>query len=1044
MAKQKKNSTLELPHILVEAIKDQRAVIIFGAGASKECKNFSGSTPPSGNQLRDHLAKKFLGIQKEDRDLATVAEMAIANGAGQTMVFEEIANLLSGFEPSDAHQILADFRWRGIATTNYDTLIEQGYAKNSARKQTCLPFVKDAEPYDDRLRNVANPVALLKLHGCINHRLDPEIPLVLSNEHYHRYSDNREHLFNRLKQWAQASPLIFVGYRLADAHLRSLIYDIDPGRRPQWYIVSPGGDEHDRRLWATKNVEVLNSTFGDFISAIDDQVPNLFRALSIPEATADAPYKRHFRSHDAGSDLLQNSLRVDLEYINSGISFDEVAPTKFFSGYDRGWCCIVRNYDFRRKVAENMLYAALDEIDARQQKLFLLQGSAGSGKTIALRRAAYDAASALDEIVVWLRDAGQPRPEVFEELYGLTGKRVLLFVDQISLHTDAILFLLRRLADKSIPITVIASEREADWGTYCTELEKAYTPDLFTLRRLSEREAEDLVGLLERHNCLGQLQSKSKADRVAAFLDENRADRQLLVALHELTQGKPFERIILEEFDRISPEAARQLYLDIATLHQFGVVARAGAISRISGIRFIDFEEKFFAPLQDIISVVSDPYTGDKGYEARHTRVSRILFGVACPDDQDKARQLSRILTGLDAGFSSDKRVIESICKGRVLAQEFSSVEAARQIFDTAIEALPNSAFLYQQAAILEYLHSQGSLDRAQELAETARGIDDNNHIYIHTLAEVARRKANETDSKVLSEKLRAQSRSYLNEIWLKDARKDLSFCRLLIDEAMELLRNLPEDAKDHELLEFDDKVAEAVERLKRAQQNFPSEAEFPSVEGQLWQKLGESEKASNAFQKAIGIRPRNTGAFARLSRIQKEGGSQREAALTLEKALERFPQDKNVHLQMALLKVDMGREVAPEAEYHFRSSFGSGDHQFEARFLFAEFLYWSGKTNESRDLFDEINAKAHESFRKSAPTSDDAITSKLGEYAGTIESIKERFFFVRFGGYPVAIFAHMSSLVDLNFEDLQVGAPVMFKLRFNRKGPVAIAVWPQ
>ena len=82
----------------------------------------------------------------------------------------------------------------------------------------------------------------------------------------------------------------------------------------------------------------------------------------------------------------------------------------------------------------------------------------------------------------------------------------------------------------------------------------------------------------------------------------------------------------------------------------------------------------------DIVSVVRDPYTGDNGYEARHSRVSSILFGVVCPNDDEKARQLSRILTGLDAGFSSDKRVIESVCKGRTLACEFSQVEPARQV----------------------------------------------------------------------------------------------------------------------------------------------------------------------------------------------------------------------------------------------------------------------------------------------------------------------------------------------------------------------------
>ena len=1038
----KKAKAIELPHILIEAIKDQRAVIVFGAGASMGCTNPSGVNPPSGNQLRDHLAKKFLGTEKESRDLATVAEMAIANGAGQPAVFEEISNLMSDFDPSEAHQKLGNFRWRGFATTNYDRLIEQGYSKNASRKQTCLPFVKDIEPFDDRLRNEASPLALLKLHGCINHRLDPDIPLVLSNEHYHRYQNNREQLFNRLRQWAQSSPLIFVGYRLADPHLRSLIYDIDSGSRPQWYIVSPGGDEHDQKFWASKNVDVVNGTFAGFIEALDHQIPELFRALSIPQDATGAPYRKHFRSKDFGSDSLRSSFQNDLEYVHAGVAFDEVEAEKFYSGHDRGWCSIVRKYDFPRKVGENLLFAAFDDSDKKQQKFFLLQGAAGSGKTIALRRAAYDAATAFDEIVLWLRPTGQPRPEFFEELHGLTGKRTVLFVDQVSLHASSIATLLRRLDDKGVPITVVAAEREADWGSYCNDLEESFTPEIFSLRNLSEREAEDLVDLLDRHKCLGQLLAKSKQDRIAAFLDEDRADRQLLVALHELTQGKPFESIILEEYDRITPDGARQLYLDIATMHQFGVIARAGAISRVSGIRFKDFEENFFAPLRDIVSVVHDPYTGDKGYETRHARVSSILFGVACPNDEEKSRQLSRILTGLDSGFSSDKRVIESVCKGRVLAQEFSQVVPARQVFETALRLLPSSAFLHQQAAMLEYLHRDGSLENAQQLAETARELDDNNHIYIHTLAEVARRRANTAASRVLSERYRAQSRSYLNEIWLKDARKDLSFCRLLIDEAVDLLRSLPDEAKDHELIEFDDKVDEATERLRRAQQDFPNESEFPSAEGQLWQRLGESEKASIAFKKAIAVRPRNSGAFARLSTIQKVSGSDSEASVTLAKALEQFPNDKNVHLQIAKLKFDMGPETAPEAEFHLKSSFGPGDHNFDARFLLAEFFFWAGRADESKKLFEEIDAKAPTEFRKLAPASDDVITSKLGTYAGTIEAVKDRFFFIRFGGYPMAIFAHMSSLVDINFDELQVGAPITFKLRFNRRGPVAIATW--
>ena len=1030
----------KLPHLLVQSVKDQRAVLIFGAGASMECKDKSGNTPPSGKQLRDHLAKKFLGTTNESRDLATVAEMAIVNGAGEPHVFEEIATQMDGFQPSMAHSKIADFQWRAIATTNYDTFIEQGFAKNSCRKQNCVPFVKNYEPYDDRLKRATNALPVLKLHGCINHRLDPDIPLILSHEHYQSHKANREHLFERLRQWAQSLPLIFIGYSVRDNHIRQLFYDIDPKKRPQWYIVTPSADEHDRRFWAAKGTDIIECTFSGFVMSLDEQIPEVNRALRIPVAVADAPYTRFFRSNDLGSEVLRNSLQTDLEYIHSGMSFDEVPPSKFYSGHDHGWCGIIRNYDFARRAGNNLLYALLDEEEASKPRFFLLHGSAGAGKTIALRRVALNAATELDQLVLWLQDAGQPRAEVVEELFNQTGKRPLLFVDRVSMHSDAILELFKKMIAKSVPITVVAAEREADWGSYCGKLEEFLAPNLHFLRRLSQREAEDLVDLLECHNCLGLLEDRPKSERVAAFLDDDRANRHLLVALHELTQGKPFEKIILEEFERIVPDAARQLYLDVATMHQFGAVARAGAISRISGIRFTDFEDRFFNPLRDIVSVTTDSYTGDRSYESRHAHVSNILFCVACPSDVDKSSQLSRILTGIDVGYSSDRRILDKICKGKTIVENFLNIDAARGVFNAAICALPKSAFLYQQYAILEYQHKHGSLDRAEEFANQARIIDKSNHIYLHTLAEIKRRKAKAAHSIVSRDNLRAQSRSYLNEIRVRDSRKDLTYCKLLVDEAVDLLRRLTDDPKDHELIEFDKKVEDAVDGLRRAQHEFPKVAEFPIAEGDLWERLGKERKASQALVKAIAVKPRNPGAFTRLSRILHGNGSYSEAVETLEKALDRFPNDKDVHLQAALKKLEINRESS-EIEFHFRSSFGPGDQRFDARFFFAEYLFLIDKKNDCKEMFEEIDARAPRNFRVTEPASDDLITAKISKHTGTIESIKERYLFIRSGGYLTSIFAHMSSLANRTIDEMEVGMVAEFGIRFNRRGPVAVYI---
>lgn len=860
---------IEIPHILAEAVKNGQAVAILGAGASMECKSSDGRTPPSADDLRDHLAKKFLGTTCERRDLATIAEMAINAGAGEPQVFDEIARQFKGFVASTAHQRLPDFRWRGLATTNYDRFIEEGYAANPAKLQTCVPFVKNEEPYEDRLRNETHPVPLLKLHGCLDHRLDRDVPLVLSNEHYAFHAEGRNLLFSRLRDWAQSSVLVFVGYRIADAHIRELIYKIDPSRRPTWYMITPGGDEHDKRLWYKRGVEMISSTFSAFLDGLDDAVPSLFRSLAPPPSSAEKPYTKRFK-HGQPSQELVESLSRDFEYVHATMAFDEVSADKFYSGFDNGWCGIIRNYDFPRKAGEDILYAAADEVAATQiVHFFVLEGAAGVGKTIALRRAAFNAATALDQLVLWLTEDGMPRAEILEELYGLTGLRTLLFVDHVSLHAESLEQVLHTLKRKNIPITVVASEREAEWVSYCEGLESAFHPHRSTLRKLSEREAEDLVDLLERHRCLGQLATKSRPERIDAFLNKDRADRQLLVALHELTQGKPFEEIILDEYERIPTDAARSLYLDIATMHQFGVMARAGAISRISGIRFSDFQADFLIPLKEIVRTVRDRYTGDEGYETRHSHVADIVFRVVCDGDEERSAQLSKIIVGLDPGYSSDQHILRNICRGRQLSTTFNSIEGGRAIFDAAIAALPRAAFLFQQAAILEMNHSKGSLDRAEELAQTARALDENNHIYLHTLAEVGRRKANASLSAVRVDQLRAQSRRYLNQINGTNSYKSLTLCNLLIDEAIDHLKSLPESPKEYQVLEFDKKVGDAKDRLDKAKRDHPAEAEFPAAESRLWQSLGDEDRAKRVLLQATGLRTNNSGVLLRLARVQ-------------------------------------------------------------------------------------------------------------------------------------------------------------------------------
>jgi hypothetical protein len=116
-------------------------------------------------------------------------------------------------------------------------------------------------------------------------------------------------------------------------------------------------------------------------------------------------------------------------------------------------------------------------------------------------------------------------------------------------------------------------------------------------------------------------------------------------------------------------------------------------------------------------------------------------------------------------------------------------------------------------------------------------------------------------------------------------------------------------------------------------------------------------------------------GVYLRLANIHRQDGVHGETSNVLAQGLEKFPNDKNLHLKMALHLAETLEVPSDQMEFHFRSSFGAGDHNFDARFFYAEFLYWSGKIEECKDLFSEIDRTAPDQYRKTAPSSDDALT---------------------------------------------------------------------
>lgn len=1036
MAK-KATPSVHIPEVLIEAVKSKRAIPFLGAGASKEARNSAGKQPPAADELRDVLAKKFFGKEMPNRDLMAVSEMAISSSGGSGLVYEEVRKAFDGYAPGTAHLYITSFNWRMITTTNYDCLVEAAYSQSPKRIQTPVRFVKDDEPVEERMQAVTNPVAYLKLHGCLDHIYDRDIPLVLSREQYATYSANRTHLFERVRQLSRESTLLFIGYRLDDPHIRELVYKLETSRRPRWFMVTPDAEDYDVNFWATKNIEVIKARFGDFMASLDNAVPPLWRSLAVSDAVIDLPLRKFYAVRNEESERVKFALQNDMTHVHAGIAYDKQTPEQFYAGYDTGWGGVAQRYDVRRKIEEDLLFATLLEHENPTGPIFfLVRGAGGAGKSIILKRTAYEAATASNALVLWLNEDGALRPEVFREIYELTNRPIFLFVDQLALRAEKLHELLKYAKQNKLPILVVGAERDADWNTYCGILND-HDPIEKRVGNLSEHEVRQLLDLLERHRCLGLLKEKTYDERVDAFL--GRADRQLLVALHELTQGKPFEEIVFSEHQSIHPEQAKQLYLDIATMHQFGVNIRAGTISRISGITFEDYQQEFFARLENIVRIHEERYSDDYCYRTRHARVATLVFRQVCSDDATKAQQFIRVMEGMDIGYSADRRALEDMTRGRVLAQAFLRPEEARKVYEGAIAIAPTQAFLHHQWAVFELNHPHGSIVAAEKHAADAIQLDPGRKAIIHTQAEIDRRRANDEPSPIIRETLRRRVRARLNDLPAHDRFTASSRVKLLVDEVEDLGAQIGDDPKPHDALFFAEKVRDAENALMRAQQEFPDDADIIQVEARLRGELDQKDRALRALERALLAGPKGPGLAIRVSKIYAGKGRNGDAEKVLKEALSRNPDDKQAHQVLGLLYLRSEGFDPDLVEQHLRSSFTVGDHNFEERYVLAQFLFYRGQPEKAAELFSFINDKAPPPFRKVAPRTDSAVTTLLGRYSGIVDTIKSNFFFIRSGAYPHAVFAH-NSIVDPDLlEAIAVGRDVNFHIRFNRAGPVAI-----
>jgi len=253
---------MKIPEELYNYIISGNCVLFVGAGASIE------AGAPSAQEMTRELSKKYLRGKHQEEPLSKVASyIETKPGLGRRVVVDYLINRLSPLKPSKAHLLLPKFRWPAIYTTNYDMLIEQAYERVGVKYKSIMSscdLVTDMTDY-------YSYVLLYKPHGCISRPAASEAPIIITEDDYYSVADNRKAIYRQLELHKYKSVFLFIGYSFSDFNLSKIWFDVSKelGKFSQWaYALWPNYSEVQRATWRTRNLELINMQFGEFMAEL--------------------------------------------------------------------------------------------------------------------------------------------------------------------------------------------------------------------------------------------------------------------------------------------------------------------------------------------------------------------------------------------------------------------------------------------------------------------------------------------------------------------------------------------------------------------------------------------------------------------------------------------------------------------------------------------------------------------------------------------------------------------------------------------------------
>jgi tetratricopeptide (TPR) repeat protein len=661
---------------ILEKVKEGKVVLFLGAGASFDADG------PGADTLLEMIKQKFPKIEAGLNNLLDACQDVVDTLPYDEQQLEDfVVSILDSLKPTKSHFEVARYDWSAIFTTNYDNLIEVGYQLAPQRLKPCYS-IRQAD-FSVNLTD-RSKVYLFKIMGCISQRGQRDGSPILTRSDYNSALERRAKYLSYLFDFLKNGTVVFVGYSGRDRLVFEVFdelaekYGLD--RLPYSYILLPRElSEKEQFLFSRRKMIHVPCSFGEFM----DYLGKKYEA-PLPTTLVISPVRLNL----AGQILEFKDLnpRVYREYFalldEETLREDQGEKDAFFRGINLSFGAFASDWDFKREIysgdaygkphqrcLKSKVFEELKKTSPDDNRVIIITGMGGVGKSFMLRRLAYDVyRSGAAPVVMMdpnrfafdfklLDSVLQRISQQFTEITKTDQPtKALILIDDAPSQVFDPIKLKNYLASRSRLATIVIAGRENEFlADYDNTLSKVQKDDIFGINEnLNAAEKEKIAEHLLNLGYITPLQTWD-------LIIDKRVEDSFFATMYALVHPsqKPLNEIIQDQYLKLKG-LAKEMFEYICCLHQFNLPINEELLVRALGCSYAHFFETIESETKGLVYTREDS-TGTRLYSAHHRIIARKTVEFFFGDAEVQKQMFLKILSDLHFSNIKERELVEKL-----------------------------------------------------------------------------------------------------------------------------------------------------------------------------------------------------------------------------------------------------------------------------------------------------------------------------------------------------------------------------------------------